>query len=282
MGGDLMLTDPRPEEVEDLYQILVADLKNSRKYRHLNIPEETLRDLLTQEALPQRSRKEVIKAVREKLHNIIAPYLGDPDYRQAAGWLTQAFDDGSDCAVEAFCLQLLRSHASTQERIPFMDQIYPAIWAVTGKPTVLLDLACGLHPFSLPWMGLDQGVDYLAYDIHKARVDLINQFFHLSKQAGQAFHQDILVNPPKIEADVAFFFKEAHRFEQRQRGCNQAFWRALDVRWLVVSLPSSSLNGSRSLAVRQRSLVTRILKAEPWPVTELEIGNEILFCLKKK
>ena len=277
-----MLTQPKPGEAEDLFQTLIADLRSSRKYRHLDIPEETLRDLLTQEALPQRSHKEVIKAVREKLHNIVAPYLGDPDYHQAAEWLNQAFEEGSDCAVQAVCLQLLQSHASTQERIPLMDQIYPALWAVTGKPTVLLDLACGLHPFSLPWMGLDKGVEYLAYDIHKARIDLIDQFFQLFGQAGKAFHKDILVNPPQISADVALFFKEAHRFEQRQRGCNLAFWRALDVRWLVVSLPSTSLSGSRSLAIRQRSLVTRILKDDPWPVTELEIGNEIFFCIKKK
>ncbi len=39
--------------------------------------------------------------------------------------------------------------------------------------------------------------------------------------SAEARVQDILIKPPDVEADIAFFFKEAHRFEQRQHGCNR-------------------------------------------------------------
>ncbi len=89
-------------------------------------------------------------------------------------------------------------------------------------------------------------------------------------------------NPPAQEADVAFFFKEAHRFEQRQKGCNRAFWMALNVRWLVVSLPATNLSGRFDLADRQRKLVYETLTGLEWPVNEILVGNELVFCIRKE
>jgi 16S rRNA (guanine(1405)-N(7))-methyltransferase len=100
--------------------------------------------------------------------------------------------------------------------------------------------------------------------------------------SGEAFYGDILLNPPHQPADVAFFFKEAHRFEQRQKGCNRAFWLALNVRWLVVSLPATNLTGRFDLANRQRKLVKETLAGFDWPVTEIMVGNELIFCIRKE
>ncbi len=265
-----------PDEVIDL----LTQLRSLRKYRHLNLPDATLLDLLEQELPRHRSQKEALHAVREKLHNIVAPYLGDPDYAQAASDLRQAFTQGLE-AVKRTCLVLLSAHASTRERIPLLEDFYPRLWRVTGKPASLLDLACGLHPFGLPWMGLDAQTAYYAYDIHKPRIELINEFLRLSSQHGRAYHEDVLVHPPPQEADVALFFKEAHRFEQRQRGCNLPFWQALKVQWLLISLPSRSLSGTRDLADQQRRLIHAILAGKTWEVTELTFENELVFCIRK-
>ena len=80
---------------------------------------------------------------------------------------------------------------------------------------------------------------------------------------------------------MAFFFKEAHRFEQRQRGCNRPFWQAIRARWLLVSLPANSLTGRRDLAAHQRALVQRTLQGLDWPVSEIQIHDEMIFCIKK-
>ena len=90
------------------------------------------------------------------------------------------------------------------------------------------------------------------------------------------------MEPPEVDADVAFFFKEAHRFEQRQRGCNRAFWQAIRTRWLLVSLPATSLTGRRDLAAHQRALVQRTLQGLDWPVTELQVLDELIFCINKR
>ncbi len=266
---------------ESLFQELLREVRASRKYRALDLPEETLRDLLSRALERHSNPKAALQSVREKLHNIVAPYLGDPDYTRAAGELRGAFSDGSPATIRAACLRLLQSHASTRERIPLLEDFYQRLWRVSGPPAVLLDLACGLNPFSLPWMGLPAGCQYLAYDIHAPRVALINQFFRLAGQPGQALVQDVLVHPPEIAADAAIFFKEAHRFDQRQRDCNLPFWQALRVRWLFVSLPSASLSGRRDLVERQRRLIQKTLKGTGWPVSEINFENELVFCIQK-
>ena len=142
--------------------------------------------------------------------------------------------------VEQVCQTILAQHASTHERLPILEAFLPSEYLnFTGKPDIILDLACGLNPLALPWMGLPATVQYHAYDLHQPRVKMINRFFELMGLAPLAEVRDILLSPPEIEAPVAFFFKEAHRFEQRQHGCNVAFWNALRVRYLLVSLPTS-------------------------------------------
>ena len=172
-------------------------------------------------------------------------------------------------------------HASTKERLPILADFYQKIFAITGIPTSILDLACGLNPFALPFMNLPASISYRAFDLHQPRIDLINEFFTLLGYPATAEKRDILVDPPQERADVAFFFKEAHRFEQRQHGCNRAFWESLNVNYLLVSLPTANLSGSHSMIDGQRILVERTIKDKPWSVQELVFDTEIVFCINK-
>ncbi len=265
---------------DDRLETWIAQILSSRKYNQLGIPPETVRDLLLQEIPRHRNPRHALDAVRASLHNIVAPYLGDPDYAAAAGELDAAFAHDEQ-AVRAVCGQILAGHASTRERLPILTDFYRQIFAVTGQPEAILDLACGLNPFAFPWMGLPTSTQYYAYDLHRPRLELINHYFRLQGLQPLGVHQDILLQPPQTAAPVAFLFKEAHRMEQRQRGCNRPLWLALRVRYLLVSLPASSLSGKYNLLERQRALVSGILGDLPWRVEEILCGNEIVFCIDK-
>lgn len=260
---------------------MAEKILSSRKYRNLNIPPETVVDLISRALDHGLKPDKAVDDAREKLHNIVAPYLGDPDYADAMQELSQISVFPNNRDLKEFSLKMLQSHASTKERIPVMDEFYSRLFEVTGNPSSLLDLACAMQPFAHPWMRLPTDCDYYAYDLHKPRVDLINLFFQSAGVKGRAYYGDILLQPPQLKADMAFFFKEAHRFDQRQKGCNRNFWLALDVRWLVVSLPAANLTGRFDLADRQRRLVTGTLRGLDWPVTEILTGNELVFCIRK-
>lgn len=263
---------------------LIDEVLNSRKYRSLNLPRETLRDLITRELAQGKPAKTALKETRTRLHNIVAPYLGDPDYEQAAQALDQAAAQargGQADAVQQVCREILACHASTRERLPILQEFYARIFNHIGHCSSILDLACGLNPFALPWMGLPPGTSYRAYDLHAPRVRLINRFLQLQGFEPLAEVRDVLVSPPQEEADVAFLFKEAHRLEQRRKGSNLPLWRALRVRTLLVSLPPQSLSGRHDLVQKHRRLVSDILQGETWPVSELIFENEMVFCIEK-
>jgi 16S rRNA (guanine(1405)-N(7))-methyltransferase len=267
--------------MNELTSAFIAEVRKSRKYRGLDLPEDTLRDLIEQESGRHKSDRLALQAARQLLHNLVAPYLGDPDYPASTARLDEAFASGEAEAIKNVCTDLLKTHASTRERLAYQEEFYAAIFAVTGIPITLLDLACGLNPLAFPWMGLPLTTQYHAYDLHQPRVELINHYFKLQGIAELAEHGDILISPPKIKADVAFFFKEAHRFEQRRRGCNREFWLALNVNWLVVTLPASSLTGRHDLATGHRKLVSETLAGLDWPMQEQLVGNEMIFCIHK-
>lgn len=261
-------------------EAMIAEILDSSKYRGLSIPHATLLDLFMQELPNHKRSKELKQSVKTKLHRIVAPYLGDPDYNQAAIDLDNAIKDGEQ-AIDGFCLEMLASHASTRERLPIMEHFYEQIFNQTGIPASILDLACGLNPFALPWMHLPLSSSYYAYDLHQPRVELINHFLKHIQRPELAVCSDILVEPPQVIAEVAFFFKEAHRFEQRQRGSNRLFWLALPVKTLVVSLPAISLSGRHDKIDQHQRLVYDAIRGTDWPVTEISAGSELIFIIKK-
>lgn len=271
----------KPDLSNEEIQALIAELRTSPKYRDINLPIETLQDLISRESNNYKKIKDVKQAVKKKLHNIIAPYLGDPHYEQAMIEMQKIFPAGEE-SIKSFCLSLLQSHASTKERIPIMEDFYKQIFSSIGYPDSIYDLACGLNPFALPWMGIPEQTRYFAFDLHFPRVQLINQFFRQINRPELAFYQDILVNPPKDKADIAFFFKEAHRFDQRQKGCNRGFWISLPVKKIVVSLPASSLTGKHDKMEQHQRLVYETIEDLHWPVQEMMINSEIVFIIQKE
>lgn len=269
------------KEKEIIFQELIDQISNTRKYRDSGLNPETITDLIRQEAPKHPSQKALLKSVKRKLHNIVAPYLGEPDYPALLERLFKIRDTSLDSPeLREFCLSVLAEHASTAERIPYMTEFYSQIFQETGKPDSLFDLACGLHPLAFPWMGLPIATQYHAYDIIQPRIDFINQFFIVVGLEPLAKNRDILVNPPAISGDIGIFFKEAHRFEKRQPGCNREFWASLNVDTLVVSLPIQNLSGTHNLLDQHRSLVYDNLP-ETQDVAELFFEHEIVFLIQK-
>jgi 16S rRNA (guanine(1405)-N(7))-methyltransferase len=269
------LSDP------DFAEVFTDSLLSSRKYRNLDIPRATLLDLIRCARLQTDDTREIDHIVREKLHHLIAPYLGDPDYAACQNELRIAYQTQDPDQIKMACQKILAAHASTRERLSILPQFYEQLFAYTGRPHVILDLACALNPFALPWMNLAPDTLYYAYDLHQPRLDAINTLLELNSMQPLAIHQDILLDPPTIEADVAFFFKEAHRFEQRRHGCNREFWQQIRARHLLVSLPTKNLTGTHPKIEQHRRLVMETIAGLPWQVHEIEFENEIVFCIEK-
>jgi 16S rRNA (guanine(1405)-N(7))-methyltransferase len=261
---------------------LIQAVEASHKYRDLKIPHTTLEDILAYESKHSHSRKELEANFRKSLHNIVAPYLEDINYPAETAALHELHDQNpSQETLKAWCLERMSQHASSCERLPYLEIFYQKIFITIGTPISILDLACALDPLGLPWMNLPLTTRFFAYDIHQPRLDFLQTFFQYFYPQAQAIHQDILTEVPGQKADCAFLFKEAHRLEKRRPGSNRELFASLNVKWLVVSLPGRDLAGHHSLEAYHTSLIQKAIEGRPWHLTTDMAGDELLFFIKK-
>ena len=269
------------EQQEALVTAVTNAIKQSRKYGDTS--EETIRQLAEEAARQHKKPKAAIKAVRARLHSIMAPYLGDPDYAALAQQFSAAFAAHDETRINQLCLQSLEAHLSTRERLPIMSDFYREIFAVTGQPQSILDIACALNPLALRWMfpEISNQLKFYAYDIHEPRIEFINHYFQLEGLAPLARVQDVAMNFPQEQADVALFLKEMPRFTRNYGDLGRPLLQALNVHWLVISYPSVSTHGGRNLTGRYREFMHQIIDGFEWPITELLFEGELVFIIEK-
>lgn len=259
-------------------EAVVASIKASRKYRAVS--EATVRALAEQAWPEHRKRKALDKAVRRRLHGIVADHLGDPDYGALGPALVAAVNEGDDERERALCEAALAEHLSTRERLPYLRDFYAAIFEHTGVPQTVLDLACALGPLSWPWMGLPSTSRLVAYDIHEPRVAMLDAYLRV-RGAGEARVRDIVLDPTEERGDVVLLLKELHRllrnYPPSQVGGD--WLAALPARHLVISLPAVSAHGGRRLEEPYRGLMTRLVEDRPWSMRELAFPHELVFCI---
>ncbi len=287
------MTNPSSDPIVDA---VVAAIKQSRKYGDTS--KATIRQLAEEAARQHKKPKAAIKAVRARLHSIMAPYLGDPDYAAMARQLSEAFASGDQDRINHLCLASLDAHLSTRERLPIMADFYRQIFAITGQPQAILDIACALNPLALRWMfpGISEQYSvsseqysvfsnqlrFYAYDIHEPRIEFINHYFQLEGLEPLARVQDVAMAFPQEQADVALFLKEMPRFTRNYGDLGRPLLQSLNVRWLVLSYPSVSTHGGRNLTSRYRDFMHQLIDGLNWPLTELLFDGELVFIIQKQ
>ncbi|MBT3602159.1 MAG: 16S rRNA methyltransferase [Candidatus Latescibacteria bacterium] len=214
---------------------VIAQLRKSRKYRDLC--DETLARVAQWAAVRNASAKAATKAAKRKLHQVYGAYVGQVDVNQVLALVDQVDRN----TPKPICEQILRTHVSTAERLDDLGVVFEAVWDVTGQPKRVMDLACGLNPFALPWMGHIE--EYFACDIDIRLASCIGKFFENIGFSGVSSCHDLLVTVPSWQADVVFLFKTLPCLEQQEKGAGLAILKQIQAPHIVVSFPSQSLGG---------------------------------------
>lgn len=258
----------------------VEEILATRKYRL--ICEDTVRDVIV-EALPKYKRsKDAVKAARTKLHRIQAAYLGRNRLLERLDDVRAASQAGDQDALKSICLDLMTDHASTRERIPYLDRFYEPIFDITGLPHSVLDVASGVHPLAMPWMGLSTDTVYYAYEIAKDLVDGLNGFMEAIGMMPRTRFQDVICKPPTEEAELAFLMKMVPCLERRQKGIALNLIASLRVRYVVVTFPVQSLSGrSKNMPEHYTKTFTESLRDTGWRLTHAPMDGELVFVVDK-
>src|SRR5688572_29769974 len=181
------------------WEEVVEAVLRSRRYRH--VAPEVVRRLAGEELAKSRNAGEAEKRTKRRLHQIFGAYAERAPYEKLIAKLEEARGDAA--WFKQVCGEILPLHASTAERVGELDRFYEPIFAITGRPSSILDLACGLNPLTNPWMGLEPGARYVAGDIDTEMVRFLDRFLAMAPVRGEARVNDLVAGPPGDEVDVA-------------------------------------------------------------------------------
>jgi 16S rRNA (guanine(1405)-N(7))-methyltransferase len=173
-------------------------------------------------------------------------------------------------------------HTSTRERLPILDRFYADLWARTGVPRVVLDLACGLNPLAAPWMGLGEGAVYYGYDIDAARVAFLQRVLPLAGLDARIYLQDVLCEAPSEAGFLALLMKSSACLERQRVGSTLSLLDALRVRYVVVTFPVQSLGRrDKGMPEHYERTFRQQIADRPWPVIRLSFESELAFIVDK-
>lgn len=258
---------------------IIEKLKESKKYAP--ICDDTLERVVAWAAARHKSPKDIHKAASRKLHQVYGAFFTPAALRKAER-IAAAFEPrAADTAVRALCGQMLACHISTRERIPILDEVFPALFDKIGAPARVFDLAAGLNPFALPWMRLPPGASYQSFDIDRRLVDITNHFFRQIGRIPAAQCRDVLVAPPQAQADAAFLFKTLPSLEQQEKGAGLRLLRGLRVRHAVVSFPARAIGGrDKGMAAHYHHYTTRLTRELGASFERLVFPGEIFYVIQ--
>jgi len=228
--------------------------------------------------------KAAIKATKRKLHQIFGCYSRkrEINYDEIYEKLHSAYDTQLETEIKEACCRVLMLHTSTQERIILLEEFYQSIFDVTGKPKSIIDVACGLNPLTIPWMNLEETTQYFAYDIDENTTDFIGKYLKLTGLGSIALTQDVIVQPPVIEADMALLLKTVPCLEQQEKGCSIRLIEALQTKHIVVSFPVRSIGGkSKGMSANYERNFYNLMYGKNWRVAKLLFETELVFLIYK-
>ncbi len=266
--------------MNDLNALIQAVLK-SPKY-HALCP-TVVQTIAQRELAKGRRGKEVVKATKNKLHQIAGACLdGKMRYDVWLRDLQHAAKSQDQAQFRHTCQAIMGHHASTAERLSILDEFYPTLFAALPPIHSILDLACGLNPLSLPWMPIVPDIRYYAYDIYEDMMNFLLAYFSLSGIIGQAQTCDLLTEVPNDSVDLALVLKVLPCLAQVQAGAGLRLLRDIRARYLLVSFPVLSLGG-RDKGMRQgyECQFLAAIADEGWQVERFVFETELVFLVEK-
>lgn len=251
--------------------LLVHTLKKSKKDFEQIIPAKRLE----KSAAAERVIKHVRAVLREK-HGMFHLALKD------AKKCVDALKDIDDLEGHK---KILAMHASTKERLPFYHSFYKRIWEETTTPKTLLDLGCGMNPFSYPFLGCKPA--YIAVDIDEKECNLIAAYFRKMRVQGTARVFDVQVIktthslatfPP---VDVCFALKLLDTLEAK-KGHTRAemLIKAINASFIIVSFSTKTVSG-KDMRHPERGWIERMLTRLGVTFKKIRFSNEIVYIIKK-
>ncbi len=264
---------------EELLDQIASAVLASRRYQYIDAA--LVRSLAQSELEKRSGTKEIVKSVKNKLHQVGGAYL-DNNMPYAA-WLgrLRAARDLDDDQFRTTLRVLMGHHASTRERLPLLDQFYKTCLDGLPPQKNVLDVACGLNPLAIPWMNLADGAHYTAVDIYQDMMGFISEALALFPVNGRAITGDVITACPTQPFDLALVLKTIPCLEQLDKTAGERLLDTIQAEVMLVSFPLRSLGGKDvGMADNYEKRFIDICTGKRWKVERFEFQNELVFRVR--
>ena len=263
---------------------LAEEIAETKKAKHMDFG--LIQQVLSRELRNSKNRKEIVKNVKSKLYQVSGAYRNDNlDYSTLKEKLVDVTAETPLDELKSICQEIMHTHASTRERSGILDELYGEIFRDIPQPKTICDLACGLNPFSIPWMPLQPGFRYEAFDLFSDMSDLLNFFFEKRSIDGKAAQANLLYGMPGGPYDLAFLFKVIPCLEQIDKYGGRHILNQLSysARYAAVSFPGASLSGKEKGMPRNYEVhFMNIVEQDAWEIRKVKFPTELVFIMKSK
>lgn len=269
---------PEPVDIDSLIRAVQTNP------RYAAIDRALIRGLIERYQSSISQPRELVKAVRNKLHQVGGAYLDKPiDYAHWKTLLDELPHNLYHPQVKDFCRRMMSLHVSTRERLPLLDAFYTQTLAPLAPIRSLLDLACGLNPLAIPWMPLTPQTQIYVCDIYSDQIAFLQQFFDHFGIYGQASVCDLSRELPQQPVQVALLLKSIPCLEQLDKTIASRLLSGIPAEHWLVSFPAHSLGG-RGKGMRQnyRQHFEEIIQGWDVQVQVFDFANEFVFHVQKK
>lgn len=170
---------------------------------------------------------------------------------------------------------LLKTHASTKERIQFYPELKKVISNLNAKS--ILDLGCGLNPLALA----SPGIIYYALDIQQSDLDLIKKFFEKNKIEGKTINQDVSLNISNLPpADLCLMLKLLDILDDKSHKKALSLLEKIKCKNFIISFSTKTLSGKPMLH-KKRPWLERIIRNLNYKFCTISSENEIFYIVEK-
>lgn len=294
--NDINIADKAMEKEEKEFVKKLIEKIRTKKYRNIDdkillekINEFLGRNKKIKEKLSKANEKskefkEVVKCVKQEMHRIYGAFQNDIGKREKLLEKLEKAEPNSNEFIEIH-KKILLTHKSTAERLRIYDNLYNDLFSITGKPDIVVDIGCGMNPFSLPWMKVD-GM-YLAVEFNRKDADFIRKYFSIIKRTRKGIFEALELDVAKendyaklrnIPCDVAFAWK---MFDILDFKTAENIIKSINAKYLVASFSTKTL-GKRQMNFPRRSSFQKMLRRLGLEYKTLSYENEIFYIIKLK
>ncbi|MFH1506604.1 MAG: hypothetical protein ABIE94_06505 [archaeon] len=276
---DLILAVKAKKELRNLDDEFVKSKINAFFKKNPEIKKRYAEKKSFKEFCRSKDYSKIVKPIRKELREIYGVFILDNKPKR----ILQLLDLEKNPVIDNYN-KMLKMHQSTKERLPYYSEIYENIFKITGKAKTILDVACGLNPFSYPYLKFTP--KYIATELASDDCLFLEEYFKRLEIDGMSFAFDLLDKNAasmlkKLKADVCFMFKTLDSLETVERNISEKLIKAVNCKYLVVSFPTVSIGGKKSIKQERRVWLEKMLEKMKKKYKTFSVSNEVFYVVKK-